>query len=49
MAITLGDYTKVFAPVIDLDQTEHIYDNRYNGGRDESCVAENRQRNYRDE
>jgi hypothetical protein len=25
----MGDHTKVFAPVIDLDQTEHIYDNRY--------------------
>jgi hypothetical protein len=29
MAITMGDHTKVSAPVIDLDQTEHIYDNRY--------------------
>ena len=26
----MGDHTKVSAPVIDLDQTEHIYDNRYN-------------------
>ncbi|MGD8890001.1 MAG: hypothetical protein PVF14_17375 [Desulfobacterales bacterium] len=25
----MGDHTKVSAPVIDLDQTEHIYDNRY--------------------
>jgi len=25
----MGDHTKVSSPVIDLDQTEHIYDNRY--------------------
>jgi hypothetical protein len=25
----MGDHTKLSAPVIDLDQTEHIYNNRY--------------------
>jgi hypothetical protein len=28
----MGDHIKVSAPDIDLDQTEHIYDNRYKLG-----------------
>ena len=26
---TLDDDTKITSPVVDLDQTQHIYDNRY--------------------
>ncbi|MGD8716244.1 MAG: hypothetical protein PVG70_16960, partial [Desulfobacterales bacterium] len=31
--ITFYDYTKISSPFINLDQMEHIYDNRYNWRR----------------